>query len=398
MAPKTKKEVSAINADNLDDFSSDLIKSMNAEFGTRVAYNLGTSESPTHVKWWISTGSKLLDYAISNRRNGGMPSGRIIEISGMPSTGKSHIAFQVARTVQQMGGLVVYIDTENATPVEKLATMGIDVSKRFVYCDTHMTEEVFSIMESTIRKATELSKKEIPILVVWDSVAATSPKAELEGEYDKDTMGLQARVISKGMRKITGLIGQNNVTLICTNQVRMKIGMIFGDPTTTPGGMSIPFHATTRLSLTGGSALKDKDDNVIGTHVYLKTIKNKVAPPFRKIEFNILFGKGIDESEAIFDLIDEKTKDAQKNKLPGVLVPGKYYVSITGAASRTLMVTSLDGEILHEKKFRKTQFAELLKDDTWGPIIDDVLESIMIINNSNIEAVTDDLEGESSGE
>lgn len=145
--------------------------------------------------------------------------------------GKSHISYQIARTTQQMGGLVVYIDTENATPVEKLAAMGLDVSKRFVYCDTHCTEEVFSIIENTIIKAKAVVGKDIPILVIWDSVAATSPKAELDGEYDKDTIGLQARVLSKGMRKITGVIGQNNVTLILLNQNRQKIGIMFGDPT-----------------------------------------------------------------------------------------------------------------------------------------------------------------------
>jgi RecA/RadA recombinase len=145
--------------------------------------------------------------------------------------GKSHIAYQLARTTQQMGGLVVYVDTENATPVEKLASMGLDVSKRFVYCDTHCTEEVFSIIESTITKAKTLVGRDIPILVIWDSVAATSPKVELDGEYEKDTIGLQARVLSKGMRKITGVIGQNNVTLILLNQNRQKIGVLYGDPT-----------------------------------------------------------------------------------------------------------------------------------------------------------------------
>src|SRR5690606_33368897 len=151
-----------------------------------------------------------------------------------PSTGKSHIAFAVAATVQKLGGFVIYIDTENATPVEKLANMGIDVSKRFIYCDTHQTEEVFKIVEIAIEIAsTVVAKRDVPILVVWDSVAATSPKAELEGDYDDNTVGLQARVISKAMRKVTGVIGQNNVIFMCLNQVRMKIGVAFGDPTVT---------------------------------------------------------------------------------------------------------------------------------------------------------------------
>ena len=124
------------------DFTIDLIKSLNKEHGTRVAYNLAYDESPTHVKRWIGTGSEQLDYIIANRKNGGLPEGRIIEIFGPPSIGKSHIAIQIARSTQEMGGIVVYIDTENATSVENLGLLGVDITKRFVYVDTHCTEEV----------------------------------------------------------------------------------------------------------------------------------------------------------------------------------------------------------------------------------------------------------------
>jgi recombination protein RecA len=211
---------------DVDDMMKDLISSINKEFGTRIAFNLSEMDAPTVVKRWIDTGSIQLNYAIRNALGGGYPEGRIIEISGPPSCGKSHLAYHAAAVTQAMGGLVVYIDTENATPVQKLADMGIDVRRRFVYCDSHMTEEVFSIIESTITKAKQVLDKNIPILVVWDSVAATSPKTELDGEYEDNTIGLQARVISKGMRKITGVIGQNNVTLLCLNQIRDKIGCV----------------------------------------------------------------------------------------------------------------------------------------------------------------------------
>ena len=227
---KKEKDVALAPKREADDLTSELIRDLNKQFSARVAYNLSEDSAPTHVKRWISTGSVLLDYIVSNRRSGGMPEGRIVEISGMPSTGKSHIAFLMAKNVQAMGGLVVYVDTENAVPVDKLAAMGIDVRKRFVYCDTHCTEEVFSIIESTITKAKQVMDKDIPILVVWDSVAATSPKAELDGEYDQNSVGLQARTISKGMRKITGVIGHNNVTLVCLNQLRSAIGVMHGDP------------------------------------------------------------------------------------------------------------------------------------------------------------------------
>ena len=141
-----------------NDFTNDLIKSLNKEHGARVAYNLAYDASPTHVNRWISTGSKQLDYIISNRPNGGLPEGRIVEIFGPPSIGKSHIAIQIARSTQEAGGIVVYIDTENATSVENLSLLGVDIDKRFVYVDTHCTEEVLAIAESTILKAKAMDK------------------------------------------------------------------------------------------------------------------------------------------------------------------------------------------------------------------------------------------------
>ena len=173
MAKQTKQD--SVNLSEADDVSKSLIKHLNKESGTRIAYNLSCDESPTHIKRWIHTGSRQLDYIVSNRRNGGMPEGRIIEISGPPSSGKSHIAFHMAKTVQDLGGIVVYIDSENAVPLEKLSEMGIDVKKRFLYCDTHCTEDVFKIAEAAILNASSL-KSGVPILVVWDSVAATAPK------------------------------------------------------------------------------------------------------------------------------------------------------------------------------------------------------------------------------
>ena len=253
-----------------EDFRAALNPSLNKDLGSRVAYNLAYDESPTHVNRWISTGSKLLDYICSNRSDGGLPEGRIVEIFGPPSIGKSHIATQIARTTQQMGGIVVYIDTENATSVENLGMLGVDVSQRFVYVDTHCTEEVLSIAEATIMKAKAMDK-DVPITIVWDSVAASSPKAELMGDYDKESIGLQARAISKGMRKITGVIANQNVLFVILNQIRTKIGVMYGDPDTTPGGKAIPFHSSTRIKLGAGQQIKDGED-VVGIHVSAKTL------------------------------------------------------------------------------------------------------------------------------
>tara|TARA_R100000808_G_C2155265_1_gene167295 strand:+ start:12970 stop:14157 length:1188 start_codon:yes stop_codon:yes gene_type:complete len=352
-----------------DDFTSDLIQSLNKEHGSKVAYNLAYDVSPTHVKRWISTGSKQLDYIISNRRDGGLPEGRIIEIFGPPSIGKSHVAIQIARSTQQMGGIVVYIDTENATSVENLSLLGVDISKRFVYVDTHCTEEVLAIAESTILKAKAMDK-DVPVTIIWDSVAATSPKAELIGDYDKDSIGLQARAISKGMRKITGIIANQNVLMVCLNQIRTKIGVMYGDPTTTPGGKAIPFHSSVRIKLGAGQKIENKDKEVVGIHVSAKTIKNKVSPPFRTINFEIHFGKGIKEHEQVFDLL----------RKAGTGVVGGCEVAIAGSGAwKTITISSAEtGEVVKEKKFYKADFEHIMQDEFFGPYVEGLLELTLV--------------------
>ncbi len=374
------------NKEPLDDFTSDLIKSLNKERGSRVAYNLSTDESPTHVKRWISTGSKQLDYIISNQKNGGLPEGRIVEIFGPPSIGKSHIATQIAKSTQKMGGIVVYIDTENATSVENLRMLGVDITKRFVYVDTHCTEEVLSIAESTIIKAKAMDK-DVPVTIIWDSVAATSPKAELVGDYDKESIGLQARAISKGMRKITGVIANEKVLMVCLNQIRTKVGVLYGDPTTTPGGMAIPFHSSVRIKLGAGSQILNKEKEPIGINVSAKTIKNKVSAPFRKCDFEIHFGKGIREHEQMFDLL-------RKN---GPEEAGNYHIEVSGnGAWKNLLVSTRDtGEIIVDKKFYKADFDQIISHPEFGQYIDMLLEKAMIRKNNTDDP---DIDAESYSE
>jgi recombination protein RecA len=351
-----------------DDFTDDLIKSLNKSHGTRVAYNLAVDDSPTHVKRWISTGSRQLDYIISNRRKGGLPEGRIVEIFGPPSIGKSHIAIQIARSTQQMGGIVVYIDTENATSVENLGLLGVDVKRRFVYVDTHCTEEVLSIAEETILKAKAMDK-DVPVTIIWDSVAATSPKAELTGDYDKDSIGLQARAISKGMRKITGVIANQNVLFVCLNQIRTKVGVMYGDPTTTPGGMAIPFHSSVRIKLGAGQHILDKNKEVIGINVSAKTVKNKVTAPFRTCNFEIHFGVGIKEHEQLFDIL--------RKHGPEVVNGMRLEVGGSGAWKTFTVLREETGEVIVDKKFYKADFDKLLEDPELSEFLADLLDSAM---------------------
>jgi len=271
------------------------------------------------------------------------------------------------------------------------------VRKRFIYVDTHCTEEVFSVIESTITKAKTVLAKDLPILVVWDSIAATSPKAELEGEYEDNTMGLQARVLSKGFRKLTGVIGKNNVTLLCINQLREKLGGYGGDPYVSPGGKALPFHASVRIRLTGeGSQLKDKNGNIIGIRVPLNIIKNKVAAPFRKVSLEIRFGKGVFEDES---LLDELIEWCVINK--GVTA-GDKVISIIGkgAAWKKLLVTSTDGEVLIEKSFTKNNFGELRADPAYNELLEVLVREALVTVygdvpiDGGVSPKTDDEEGD----
>ena len=260
--------------------------------GGKIAYFLDEQENPAEISDWISTGSSILDLAISNRPHGGLPVGKMIEFNGLEGTGKSLVSAHVVADTQKKGGIAVVIDTENAAAPEFWKSLGVDLSKLlYVQCET--VEDIFEKMEQMIGIVRKSNKDRILTIIV-DSVAAASTKVELESDHGKDGFATgKSIIISKAMRKITNMIGKQKVLTVFTNQLRQNLNaMAFGDKYVVSGGKSLAYHCSVRVRLNNTGKLK-KGEEVIGNECKAVVVKNRMGPPQRQASFDIYFDSGI---------------------------------------------------------------------------------------------------------
>jgi len=327
-----------------DELATALADSLNKKFKDfKAVHFLGAEETPTDLTEWVSTGSTLLDIAISNRPDGGFPVGRIVELQGMEASGKSLIMAHALANTQKKGGLAVYIDTENALSEDFLRAIGVNVND-MLYIPLETIEDIFEAIENIIESIRKTSKDRLVTIVV-DSVSAATTKIEQDADFDKDGWATsKAILMSKAMRKITNTIGKQRVLLLCASQLREKMGVMFGDKYTTSGGKALGFHASCRIRLKPIGKLKSGSgatEQIIGVQTEAQVIKNRMGPPFKKAEFDVYFDSGIDDVNSWLKLL-------------------KNYGRISGSGAWYQIVNEDSGEI---HKFQAKDWRSLIREN-----------------------------------
>ena len=364
--------------DELIELLADELNKANKD-GGKIAYFLDEQENPAEITDWISTGSSILDLAISNRPHGGLPVGKMVEFNGLEGTGKSLVSAHVVADTQKKGGVAVVIDTENAAAPEFWKSLGVDLSKLlYVQCET--VEDIFAQMEKMIAIVRKSNKDRILTIIV-DSVAAASTKAELESDHGKDGFATgKSIIISKAMRKITTMIGRQKVLTVFTNQLRQNLNaMAFGDKYVVSGGKALAYHCSVRVRLNNTGKLK-KAEEVIGNECKAVVIKNRMGPPQRQANFEIYFDSGIADYSSWIKVLKENNIIKQG---------GAYYA-----------YRKNDGT---EWKFQSKDFVSTMQSDTalkeelYLKICDAVVMKYKDPNSQIVEDATVDTEEESAG-
>jgi len=360
----------------LSDFSSDLLKELNKGEDSPVVMNLDADSDTSDIIGWIPTGSLQVDYMASNRETGGFPAGRIIEIFGSKSCGKTNWGIIISKNVQQMGGFVVYIDAEFTMLTDYLEKMGVNPRKNFLLLQTNCIETIFKKIEYIVDKWKMLNKS-IPLLIVWDSVAASAAASYFAGDIDdSQRTAADASVLTKGLKRLTPKIAGKNITVLCLNQIRKVLDMSGGPaaryaPKEKSANSTAAFDhcMTLRIQMktgndgdmvTGSRKIVENtvygEEETIGVVVDAVFVKNKIAPPHRKATFEIRFGHGIVEDEQLFERL--------MHVKGGISGPEGLLYEASGGQWRSLTVTDTKtNEIVYEKKFRGGDLSVLRRTD-----------------------------------
>jgi recombination protein RecA len=377
--PREKKVIQEPDRDELASLIAESLNKLNKD-SDQIAFFLdGREDTPTDFTDFISTGATMLDVAISNRPHGGIAVGRITELTGLEGSGKSLVGAQLIANTQKQGGVGVLIDTETAVNPEFFRAVGIDTNK-LVYVHLQTVEEIFDAITTIIEKVRTGKEKDKLVTIVVDSVAAASTKKEMEADFGKDGYATdKAIIISKALRKITGLLGRERICLVFTNQLRQKMNaMAFSDPWTTSGGKAIAFHASTRLRLNLMGKITNSAGDVIGVKVKANVVKNRLGPPHRTAEFEIYFNRGIDDTGAWLKMMKE---------LKLVKQAGAWY-------------TYDDPETGEEFKFQSKDFAAFLAENEERKelIYEAICDSLIMKYQSEFDPEDVNIEGASDDE